>query len=77
VDEAGLKAACPGVIDLAKGKGELIWNFDPANIDGTGMSVCDINVAAVILENNNERYIDNILCPLRRIKTGKLSGDRK
>jgi len=41
------------------------------------MSVCDINVAAVILENNNERYIDNILCPLAAYKTGKLSGDRK
>ncbi|HOP92738.1 MAG TPA: hypothetical protein PLP24_05125 [Acetivibrio thermocellus] len=77
VDEAGLKAACPGVIDLAKGKGELIWNFDPANIDGTGMSVCDINVAAVILENNNERYIDNILCPLAAYKNGKIEWRQK
>jgi len=41
------------------------------------MSVCDINVAAVILENNNERYIDNILCPLAAYKNGKIEWRQK
>ncbi|HOM02519.1 MAG TPA: hypothetical protein PLH43_06790 [Acetivibrio sp.] len=70
-NESSFMAVCPGVIPLARGKGELNWSFSPADIGGIGLSVDDINIAAVILENN-EQYIDNILCPLAAYKNGKI-----
>lgn len=76
-DESNFKAVCSGAIPLRKGKGELDWKFNPGNIGGAGLDIADINIAAIILENNNEPYIDNILCPLAAYKNGKIEWRQK
>ncbi|MCT4619474.1 MAG: hypothetical protein N4A62_08780 [Marinisporobacter sp.] len=42
------------VIDK-NGKGELVWRFDPENVDGQGNSIKDFNVIAIIAESVEQR----------------------
>ncbi|MCT4606995.1 MAG: hypothetical protein N4A64_13010 [Marinisporobacter sp.] len=37
------------------GKGELVWKFDPENVDGQGNSIGDFNVIAVVAESIDQR----------------------
>ncbi|QZY55356.1 hypothetical protein [Crassaminicella profunda] len=37
------------------GKGELIWKFDPENVDGQGNTIRDFNVIAIVAESSEQR----------------------
>lgn len=69
-DQSELVPVCAGAIPLNRRKGELNWEFDPYDVAKTGLTVEDFNVAAVLVENDDD-HVANILCPLAAYK-----GDR-
>lgn len=44
-----------------KGRGECRWEFNPDNLDGTGLAIEDFNVGAIILKGNN---IKEMIAPI-------------
>lgn len=71
-DEGKFASVCAGKIPLSRNKGELKWEFDPANVGGSKIPVQELNVAAVIGEDEKSDGM-LVLCPLVAYKNGKVS----
>ncbi|HPT90800.1 MAG TPA: hypothetical protein PK033_02175 [Acetivibrio sp.] len=75
-DNSDLMAVCAGSIPLVKGRGELNWNFNPYNVNNSGLTIEDFNIAAVMAENKDGSFGD-MACPLVSYKDGKIEWRQK
>jgi len=57
-----------GSVNVSKGRGELIWEFDPGNVGGSNSDINDFNACALVVENGQDGSTNiqyrNIKCPL-------------
>ena len=63
VDGGGIVLADAGEIPLRQGRGEISWEFDPANVAKTGSRIDDFQVFAVVADFKDKEH-SGITCPL-------------
>lgn len=63
-------AAPMGVLGLNRNKAEQEYGFDPANVAGSGHSINDFGIAAVLVEYR-DRENTAVICPLAAYRSGK------
>lgn len=61
-------AVCAGIFGLRQSRGELEWTFDPNNVNGSGSSINDFDVFAVITQYN-DRENNRVISPLAAYRT--------
>lgn len=63
-------AACMGVLGISRNRAEHDYEFDPANVAGSGHSINDFGIAAVLVEYR-DRENPAVICPLAAYRGGK------
>jgi hypothetical protein len=60
-----------GQLPVNKNKVELLWEFDPQNVNMTGLSIDEFNIAAVVVQDKGKNA-NELICPLAAYKGEKV-----
>jgi hypothetical protein len=62
---------CPGILDIKQNRAEMEWEFDPHNVQKSGLGLNDFELFAVLAENTDRENI-KLICPLAAYKDKKV-----